>query len=104
LFHARLHPQRRCHTVTRKEAAALARAIRAILRAAIENHGTTFSDFADADGEPGTHQDFLQVFQREGKRCRRCRASILRVRQGNRSSYYCPGCQDVGPGAMRKKG
>ena len=104
LFQARLHPQRRCHTVTREEAAALARAIRAILRSAIENHGTTFSDFVDADGEPGAHQDFLRVFQREGERCYRCRAFILRVRQGNRSSYYCPGCQDARPGAMRKKG
>jgi formamidopyrimidine-DNA glycosylase len=93
LFRARLHPGRRCHTLTRGDSAALTRAIREVLKAAIDHHGTTFSDFIDLDGEPGAHQDFLKVFQREGEKCRRCHAAIRRMRQSNRSSYFCPGCQ-----------
>jgi formamidopyrimidine-DNA glycosylase len=95
MFRARLHPMRRSNTLTRREAAALTRAIRDVLRAAIHNRGTSFSDFIDSDGEPGKHQDFLHVFQREGEKCRRCDATIRRVRQGNRSTYFCPRCQGV---------
>ncbi len=101
LFRARLHPARRCDTVSRREAAALTRAVGAVLRAAIRHRGTTFSDFVDSDGEYGGHQDFLRVFQREGKKCRRCRATIRRMRQANRSTYFCPRCQD---GGLRGKG
>ncbi len=104
LYRARLHPARRCNTLTLTDAGVLARSIRAVLAAAIINRGTSFSDFADADGEPGNHQNFLHVFFREGQRCRRCHAVILRMRQSNRSSYFCPGCQVGGPGAIGRKG
>jgi formamidopyrimidine-DNA glycosylase len=93
LFHARIHPSRRCFTVTREEAGRLAVAVRKVLLSAIQRRGTSFSDFIDLNGEPGNNQNFLRVFQREGKRCRRCRAPIERLRQGNRSSFLCPGCQ-----------
>ncbi len=93
LFHAKIHPARPCRTVTRQEASRLARSIRKVLRAAIRNRGTTFSDFAASDGRPGGNQRFLRVFQREGRRCRRCRCLIRRMRQSNRSTYYCPVCQ-----------
>ncbi len=93
LFRARISPARRCHTLSPVEVASLVSSIRQVLRAAIRNRGTTFSDFMSSDGEPGTNQRFLRVFQREGRKCRRCGAEILRLRQGNRSSYYCPGCQ-----------
>jgi formamidopyrimidine-DNA glycosylase len=33
------------------------------------------------------------VYDREGKRCRRCGTSIARVVQSGRSTYFCPGCQ-----------
>jgi formamidopyrimidine-DNA glycosylase len=93
LFHARIHPGRRCHTLTSGESAMLVRAVRKVLKDAVRHRGTTFSDFMDSDGESGAHQNHLRVFQREGERCRRCRTGIARLRQGNRSSYYCPGCQ-----------
>lgn len=93
MFRAHLNPTRRSNTVARREAAALTRAIREVLRAAIRHRGTSFSDFIDSDGKPGEHQDFLHVFQREGERCRRCGATIRRARQRNRSTYFCPRCQ-----------
>jgi formamidopyrimidine-DNA glycosylase len=102
LFRVRLHPERRCNTLSQRDASALARAVREVLQAAVDHRGTSFSDFLDSDGAPGEHQDFLQVFQREGEKCRRCRAIIHRLRQGNRSSYYCPRCQEKGPGGTRK--
>ncbi len=94
LFLAQINPKRRCFTLTFEEASHLVGAIRKVLRIAIRNHGTSFSDFMDSDGRPGENQSYLMVFQREGEECVRCRAPIQRMRQGNRSSFYCSRCQD----------
>ena len=67
---------------------------RSVLERAIENCGTTFSDFQDARGVGGSYQRFLRVYDREGQRCRRCRAEIRRVVQQQRSTFYCPDCQE----------
>jgi formamidopyrimidine-DNA glycosylase len=93
LFHARLRPTRRCNAISRRGAGDLARAVKEVLRQAIRNHGTSFSDFMDSDGELGYYQNHLSVFQREGESCRRCGSVIRRLIQGNRSSFFCPGCQ-----------
>ncbi len=104
LFRCGLHPSMRCNRITNAQAAALADGIQSVLRAAISHRGTSFSDFLDSDGRPGGHQGFLQVFQKEGEKCRRCGAIIRRIRQGNRSSYYCPCCQKSGRRTIGKKG
>jgi formamidopyrimidine-DNA glycosylase len=93
LFRAKIHPARRCYSLRRQEVESLVSSIREILQTAVRNQGTTFSDFMASDGEPGSNQRCLRVFQREGRKCRRCGTGIRRLRQGNRSSYYCPGCQ-----------
>ncbi len=93
LFLAGIHPARRCHTLTFEEAGRLVKAIRKVLRTAVQNNGTSFSDFMDSNGESGQNQKCLAVFQREGAACVRCRAPVRRMLQGNRSSYYCAFCQ-----------
>jgi formamidopyrimidine-DNA glycosylase len=93
LFLAGIRPSRRCRTLNPDEVSRLVRAIRSVIRAAVHHRGTSFSDFMGADGKPGEHQRFLRVFQREGGKCRRCGGMIVREIQGNRSSFYCPGCQ-----------
>jgi formamidopyrimidine-DNA glycosylase len=93
LFLAQIHPARRCSTLNSEEISRLAVAIRKVLRAAVKNKGTSFSDFRDSDGKRGSNQSFLMVFQREGEECVRCRAPVQRMRQGNRSSFYCSNCQ-----------
>jgi formamidopyrimidine-DNA glycosylase len=93
LFHSRIHPERRCFTLDRNDDVRLVNAIRKVLRVAIRNNGTTFSDFMDSNGDPGDNQKFLKVFQREGEPCCRCSTPIERIRQGNRSSFYCSRCQ-----------
>ena len=35
----------------------------------------------------------LEVYDREGERCRRCGRRIQRIRQAGRSTYFCPRCQ-----------
>lgn len=93
LFEARIHPMRRCDKVTSDEASCLAVAIQKVLKNAIKNNGTSFSDFLGADGKRGGNQRFLTVFQKDGIACLRCKTSIQRIRQGNRSSFFCSKCQ-----------
>lgn len=93
LFAARIHPGRRCATLSDGERDRLAAGVQKVMREAIGRRGTTFSDFRGADGRAGGHQDFLAVYLREGKRCIGCGNPVLRMSQGNRSTFFCQQCQ-----------
>ncbi len=92
LDRARLHPSRPAGTLRAGEVLRLHAATCTVLAAAIENCGTTFSDFQDAHGVTGNYQQFLRVYGREGEPCARCGGSIRRTVQGQRSTYHCPRC------------
>ena len=93
LFRARLRPGRAARTLTRADAARLARAVRTVLRQAISKGGTTLRDYLGADGAPGYFRQRLYVYERRGKSCRRCGTPVRAMTQGQRSTYYCPSCQ-----------
>jgi formamidopyrimidine-DNA glycosylase len=93
LFAAGVSPLRSTESLSREECGRIFRATRRILRRAIRNCGTTFSDFQDARGVTGSYQRFLAVYERAGEACRRCGAPVERVVQQQRSTFYCPGCQ-----------
>ena len=93
LFRARIRPGRAARTLQAPEAAHLARAIRAVLSAAVKAGGTTLRDYVGADGSPGYFRQKLYVYERAGLPCRRCRTPIRRRVQGQRATYWCPECQ-----------
>jgi formamidopyrimidine-DNA glycosylase len=93
LHQARIAPTRRAGTLTRAEIPRLLGAIRGVLERAIDKSGTTFSDFQDARGIEGSFQHSLAVYGREHERCRRCKGSVRRIVQQQRSTFWCPGCQ-----------
>jgi formamidopyrimidine-DNA glycosylase len=93
LFAAGISPKRSVATLDRAEIRKLLGATRRILRRAIRNCGTTFSDFQDARGVTGSYQRYLAVYGREGAACRRCGRIIERFVQQQRSTFLCGGCQ-----------
>lgn len=93
LFRARIRPQRRAGTLSPTECARLVRGARAVLRHAIRAGGTTLRDYLGADGMPGSFRRRLYVYERTGKPCRRCGSAVRALKQGQRSTYYCPSCQ-----------
>ena len=93
LWRARLHPMRRADTLTQAEVARLHRAMRAVLRQGIDNRGSSFGDYVDAEGEPGGNAERLAVYRRTGEPCLRCGATIQRIVIGQRSTHFCPRCQ-----------
>jgi len=104
LFGAGIHPLTVAQRLNDGQAAALLRGIRQVLRRAIVHGGTTFSDFRNAYGEMGRFGACLQVYGRTGQPCRRCGASVRRVRIVGRSSHFCPVCQPRGGGGRRAGG
>lgn len=93
LFRAGIKPTQRACTISRARAQALHGAIREALWAALSYGGSTLRDFADATGESGYFQQHAMVYDRAGQPCRVCGTPIRWLRQGQRSSYYCPRCQ-----------
>lgn len=93
LFQARVHPMRSAGQVSAARWERIAQAVRATLERAIAAGGTTLRDFASADGRPGHYQHQFSVYGRGGKPCHRCATRIRVLRQGQRSTFYCPHCQ-----------
>ncbi len=101
LFRARLSPFRPAGILARarggptRAAAALAKAIRAVLEEAIKAGGSTLRDHRQADGELGYFQHAFAVYDREGSPCPRprCGGAIARHVQSGRSTFFCPVCQ-----------
>jgi len=93
LFRAGIHPARPCNRIGRERYRRLATEIRKVLTSAIDQGGTTLRDFVRDDGGPGYFVRSLKVYGHTGEPCSRCGRPIRRRRIGQRSSFYCPGCQ-----------
>jgi len=95
LFRARISPVRKAGRIAKYRVAALVPIIRNVLSEAIEAGGSSLRDFRQADGELGYFQHRFDVYGRESQPCRTpdCGASISRIVQSGRSSFYCKSCQ-----------
>lgn len=93
LFRAGIRPKRAAGKITKLEAVELARQIKAVLKEAIKQGGTTLRDFTASDGKPGYFKQKLTVYGREAEPCLHCKTTIKQVTIGQRASYYCPVCQ-----------
>ena len=93
LFLAGIRPRTAAHRLSLEDCARLVSAIKRTLRSAIRAGGSSLRDFVGSDGELGSFQTRYHVYDRTELPCRRCRAPIRRIVQGQRASFYCPGCQ-----------
>lgn len=93
LFRAGIHPARAAGRIARARFEPLVAAVRAVLRDAIEEGGTTLRNFVGGDGKPGYFRGALRVYERDGQPCVVCAAPIERRVLGQRATYYCPRCQ-----------
>ena len=93
LFRAGIRPSARASRLSLPRYARLVTAIRDTLEAALAAGGSTLRDFVGSDGRPGYFQQQYFVYGRDGEPCRVCGTPIRALRQGQRSSFYCPRCQ-----------
>ena len=90
LFLAGIRPQRKADTLVEDEKRRLYRAIRQVLRLAIEQKGTSL---ADETYQGGQYQQQFLVYGRLEQPCLTCESPIQRIRLGQRSAHFCPECQ-----------
>ena len=93
LFRAGIKPQLAAGKLSLPRCANLVTEIRATLAEAIQLGGSSLRDFVNTSGQPGYFQQHYWVYGRGGEPCRRCGTIIKKIKQGQRSSFYCGRCQ-----------
>ncbi|MBP5996559.1 MAG: bifunctional DNA-formamidopyrimidine glycosylase/DNA-(apurinic or apyrimidinic site) lyase [Azonexus sp.] len=93
LFRAGISPLRAANRISRERYERLVPAIRQTLSDAIAAGGSSIRDYVHSDGGAGCFQVECAVYDRAGEPCRRCDGVVRQVRQGGRSTFYCPACQ-----------
>jgi formamidopyrimidine-DNA glycosylase len=93
LFLAGIRPTLSAAGLSRARAARLRTVIREVLARAVALGGSTLRDFTNANGENGHFQLEATVYGRDGLPCRVCGSNIKSIKQGQRTTFYCPKCQ-----------
>jgi formamidopyrimidine-DNA glycosylase len=94
LWAAKLHYDRAGARLSRATLLHLLEEVRAVLRRALEDGGTSFdAQYVNVNGQSGYFSQRLAVYGQQGKPCPRCGATIVREAFMNRSSHRCPVCQ-----------
>jgi formamidopyrimidine-DNA glycosylase len=90
-----LRPDREVSSLSTQEIRRFYRAVVETLHEAAKHRGVTLADgrYRDLAGKPGGWTDELQVFERDGKACRRCRGVVSKVKMGGKVVYLCEDCQ-----------
>ena len=93
LFRAGISPRIAAHRLTRARCEMLAATIRETLGEAITAGGSSIRDYVGSDGMAGNFQSNFAVYDRYGQPCNACGVPIRRLKQGQRSTFYCVSCQ-----------
>ena len=95
LFRSRIHPAKIASRLSRNRTQSLHASIRETLTDAIALGSTLNVDPENIDGSytGGNFESRWQVYGRESEPCIICETVIIRLKQGGRSSFYCPTCQ-----------
>jgi formamidopyrimidine-DNA glycosylase len=95
LWQSGLRYDRESNRLTSQEMRRLYRSVVETLHDGAKHRGTTLADggYHDLAGKPGAFQELLQVYERAGEACNRCRGTISKVRYGKTSVFMCTDCQ-----------
>jgi formamidopyrimidine-DNA glycosylase len=88
---AHLHPLMASNQITGAQSAVLLSSIRQVLNEGIIRQGASI----DWVYRGGDFQNYFRVYQRTGKPCPECGASIERIVVGQRGTHFCPVCQKL---------
>jgi len=86
-------PERRVDSLSEKELHGVYDGVRSALRASVKRRGTSADNFVDLYGRQGQNVPHLDVYGRDGEKCRRCGGTIAKKRFAGRGTHWCPVCQ-----------
>lgn len=94
---ARVNPAARCEQLRAPHWKRVHEAMRDVLLDAIDYEGSTLADgtYRNARNGSGQYQNHHRVYGRAGEPCVDCGRLIRRLVLGQRSTFFCPKCQNV---------
>ncbi len=93
LFMSGIRPTTAASRLGAPRVARLHAAVREVLARAVQKGGSTLRDFSNAEGQSGYFQMEAMVYGRAAMPCKICAKPIQMLRQGQRSTFFCPRCQ-----------
>lgn len=93
LFKSGVNPLKITNELSDKEIENIIANSKMILEEAINMKGTTIRSYTSSEGVSGLFQNNLLVHKRENLPCKICNTKIKRIKIGDRSTYFCPRCQ-----------
>jgi len=95
LFLAGVNPQIRANAIPLEKLKKIYKAMRNVLKLAVDNGGTSFSDYRNPNGIKGNFGNLTKVYRKTGQMCPQCKTEIKRLKIGGRSAHFCPNCQKI---------
>jgi formamidopyrimidine-DNA glycosylase len=96
LWAARIHYDQPTDSLSRPRAKLLLAEVRAVLRKALAEGGTSFdAQYVNVNGASGYFSHSLNAYGRHGEPCARCGRPLVRDSFMNRGSHYCAFCQRI---------
>ena len=93
LFRAGIAPQHAVPLLSSAQFGALWKHMRAVLREAITQCGSSIRDYRDARGNAGAFQNSFRVYGRAGRPCLVCGNILEKSVVAGRGTVHCPQCQ-----------
>ncbi len=93
LFYAGVLPFRKVGALKAREIKKIYQEIKRVLELAIRKQGSSVEYYLDTSGKKGNFVPLIQVYQRTGQPCYRCKTKIKRLKINGRSAHFCPKCQ-----------
>ncbi len=93
LFRAKISPTRLANRIKPSEIPVLLKITHQVLQQAIDLRGSSMRNYRDGTGQKGNFNKAIKVYARANEPCLVCKAPIVRLVQGGRSTFYCRQCQ-----------
>jgi len=93
LFRAGIHPETKANRISRAAAVRLFTELQQVLRQAIDENGSSISDYVNSHGDAGGFQNSFNVYGRKGQQCKRCGHWLEALKVAGRTSTFCSRCQ-----------
>lgn len=90
LWQAKIRPDRKAKSLKDDEIEALYKGIKYVIDLSLKYGGSSFNSFVDAAGKQGAFLQYAEVYKKSQDSFGH---AIERIKQGGRTTYFCPVCQ-----------
>ncbi len=93
-WYGKVRPERKVSTLTDAELKGIYKGAITSMKASLKRQGTSADNFMDLYGQEGHNVPYLNVYGRDGEKCRRKDGGVIKkIWVAQRGTHYCPKCQ-----------